>query len=491
MIRMLMLSLCTQTLLLAADPPQQNTTPTPVGPESSRPNDWMLPILLAVKPVISSKPEIATVAINKQSARLNMRVAESAWNPSVSFSPDFSESRSESNSVIDGPGIIKSQSGSTSLGLSKNFATGTSVGLSGSSSASRSDGAGVISDDFYSSAIGLSISQNLLRGGNRTVNLSGILAAQDAERDARDGYEAALESQYSDVITRWMNLALSQVSIEQLKRDVDVAKENLRQFEERFKIGLIPELEVQSLRRGVADREVQLAKAVRAYAADQRQMDLYWPQLQLPDRKEVLTDILPTLPATISFAHTRLGQSTLRDLASAARNVNVSRDGALDDLSLNGSISKSGSDGDLGGSWHQLDNRNVFNWGLSLSYSHTFGTEANRIGYQQALLTLEQAHLNARMAERDWHAQSLSLRDAFNDALEGVKEQERLVTVERNELALTAAQVEAARATTRDLVDAQQRVSNAVLDLYRANLDVFRADLALRLHENRLLSLVP
>ena len=55
-----------------------------------------------------------------------------------------------------------------------------------------------------------------------------------------------------------MELALSQASIEQLNRDVSVARDNLRQYEERLKIGLSRELDVQSLRRGVADQEVQL-----------------------------------------------------------------------------------------------------------------------------------------------------------------------------------------------------------------------------------------
>jgi outer membrane protein TolC len=95
------------------------------------------------------------------------------------------------------------------------------------------------------------------------------------------------------------------------------------------------------------------------------------------------------------------------------------------------------------------------------------------------------------MVERDWHARALLLRDTFTDALARVIEQQRLVIAERNELTLAKAQVEAGRTTTRDLVDAQQRVSNAILALYQANLDVLRSDLNLRLHENRLLSLLP
>ena len=128
---------------------------------------------------------------------------------------------------------------------------------------------------------------------------------------------------------------------------------------------------------------------------------------------------------------------------------------------------------------------------VGLSYSHTFGTEANRIAHDQALLSLDQTKLRACVAERDWRARGLQLRDGFDDAFARVGEQERLVAAQRAELELATAQVEAGKVTTRDLVDAQQRVSDAVLALYQANLDVLRADLLLRLHENRLLELLP
>jgi outer membrane protein TolC len=220
-------------------------------------------------------------------------------------------------------------------------------------------------------------------------------------------------------------------------------------------------------------------------------MSLYWPDLTLPGRNQVLNDQQPNVPPLISFAETRQGQASLREVASGVRRVAISRNAAFDDLSAQGSISKYGTDGDLGRSWQELDNRDTFDWRVGLSYTHVFGTEANRVNYQQTLLVLDQIRLRARMVERDWHARALLLRDTFTDALARVIEQQRLVIAERNELTLAKAQVEAGRTTTRDLVDAQQRVSNAILALYQANLDVLRSDLNLRLHENRLLSLLP
>lgn len=463
------------------------TATTPAPP----PITWLTPLLEVSRTAARNSPEVADADISRNSAQLSSRVAAAQWNPSLSLSPSYGQSRTESNSVVDGPGIIRSQSGSVSLGLGKSFATGTSVSLSSGMSGARSDGSGVISDEFYSSSVSLAISQALLRGGNRSVNLSGILDAADAEQDARDQFDSALEGQLSDLAGRWLSLAQSEASLRQLRENVRLASENLRQFEERLRIGLSRELDVLSLRRGVADQEVQLSKAERQYAADLRQYKLYWPGLELPDRAALLDVPTPTVPTQPSFATSRQGRATLRSLAAAARQMASARNNAFDDLSVDTALSKYGSDGDLGGSWSEFDNRETFDLRVGLSYSHTFGTEANRIAHHQAQLALDQTRLRARIGERDWHARGLELRDGFDDALARVGEQERLVAAQRAELVLATAQVEAGQVTTRDLVDAQQRVSDAVLALYQANLDVLRADLLLRLHENRLLDLLP
>ena len=461
------------------------------APAPAPPITWLTPLLEASRSAARSTPEAVDADISRNSALLSARVAAAQWNPSLSLSPSYGQSRAQSNSVVDGPGIIRSQSGSLSLGLGKAFATGTSLSLGTSTSGSRNDGSGVISNEFYGSSVSLGISQALLRGGNRSVNLSGILDAADAEQDAQDQYQTAIEGQISDLASRWLALAQSEASLAQLRENVRAASENLRQFEERLRIGLSRELDVLSLRRGVADQEVQLSKAERQYAADLRQLKLYWPGLELPDRTALLTVTTPAVPPPPSFATSRQGRSTLRGLASATRQLASARNSAYDDLSANASLSKGGSAGNLGGSWSEFDNRETFDLSVSLSYSHTFGTEANRVAHHQAQLALDQTRLRARISERDWRARGLELRDGFDDALARVSEQQRLVAAQRAELVLTTAQVEAGQGTTRDLVDAQQRVSDAVLGLYQANLDVLRADLLLRLHENRLLDLLP
>lgn len=452
---------------------------------------WVMPLLHACMEAARRTPEMVDADISRTNATLNTQIAGAQWNPSLSLSPSYSQSRAESNSVVDGPGIIRSQSGALSMGVSKSFATGTSLSLSAGSNGSRSDGAGVLSDEYYSSSVSIGLSQQLLRGANRRINLYALRDAADGELDAQDNFDATLEGRLSDLISRWLGLAQSEASLEQLRRDVQQARDNLRQYEERLKIGLSRELDVLSLRRGVADQEVQLAKSERLYAAQLRQLQLYWPDLQLPERANLLTATTPAPPPPPAFTNSRQGRALLRQLAAANRRVDASRNSALDNLSLNSGISKGGADNAFDGSWSDLDNPNTFNFQVGLSYSHTFGTEANRVGYHQALLAYDQSKLRARISEREWIATDLELRDRFDDAQARIGEQQRLLDAQRAELELTSAQVAAGQATTRDLVDAQQRVSDAVLALYQANLDVLRADLSLRLHENRLLDLLP
>ena len=109
---------------------------------------WLMPLLSVSRELARTRPEVVDADISRNSAALSTRVARSQWNPRASLSPSYGEGRSQSNSVVDGPGIIRAQNGSTSLSLSQPFSTGTAVSLSGASSASRSNGAGVISDSF-------------------------------------------------------------------------------------------------------------------------------------------------------------------------------------------------------------------------------------------------------------------------------------------------------------------------------------------------------
>ncbi len=337
----------------------------------------------------------------------------------------------------------------------------------------------------------VSLSQALLRGGSRSVNLAGIEDARDAERASGEQFDATFEAVLADLAQRWIGLAQSEAGNAELRARLKEAREELAQHEERRRIGLDAELAVLSLRRGVADQEVQLAKSERAYAADLRQLALLWPGLALPERAGLLRVPHPGLPGPADFAATRAGAAAARALRAAERAVEVARDQARDDLSLSTALSKGGGDPDLGRAWSRVGDRNAYDWQVGLSYTHAFGTQANRVAYQQGLIRLDQARLQARIAERDWGATELQLRDAFTNALSGVAEQERLVAALQDELALTRSQVEAARATTHDLVDVQQRVNDATLAIYQAHLDVLRADLALRVFDNRLLGLLP
>jgi|GEM_PF-3568594 outer membrane protein TolC len=453
--------------------------------------DWLRPLFAAATQAAHDRNEVKVAESVREDATLAVESAEGQFNPTLTVTPSYEDNQSLSNNVLSGPDYVRTRTGTASATVSKNFASGTAVNVGTSSALSRSDGSQVISSSFFTSSVYLTVAQQLLHGGNRDANLEPIRIALDALAVNRDQVDTILEGVLGDLADRWLALALADASITQLRAAVRQSKDSLAQHEERLRTGLSRGLDVLSLRRGLVDQEVPLSTAQRAFAAQVRQFGLYWPGLVPPDRSCLLKTALPALPALVTFATTRDGIAITRLLDAADRTVRVTADGSLDNLSLSTTLTKGGGDPTFGGSWHQVGDRQSYDFLVGLTYTHVFGNAPNVVAYQQSLLARERAHFTARIAERDWTAIELQLRDAFTDALSSVAERERQLTAAQDELQLTAAQVEANRATTQLLIDAQQRVSDAVLARAAARIAVLSADLHLRQHDHRLLGLLP
>ncbi len=469
------------TGLDAADAP-------PAGDADAR---WLRPLFIAAQHAARERPEVVVALSSREDAALSVQSAEAQFNPTLTVTPSYDNNQTLTNSVLNGAGYVRTQTSSVGAQLSKSYASGTTVGAGTSSSLARSDGAGVISSSFYNSSVYVSLAQQLLRGGSREVNLEPVRSALDQLATSREQVDSILEGVLGDLADRWLALAFSDASISQLRATARQARDSLAQHEERLRTGLSRELDVLSLRRGLVDQEVQLASAERAFAAQLRQFTLYWPGLTPPERSGLLNTALPQLPEPAAFAGSREGIEAQRTLDAADRALRAAGDGSLDDLSLNTTLTKGGGDPTLAGSWRQVGDRQSFDWQIGLTYTHVFGHAPNLIAYEQSQLARDRARLNARIAEREWTASELQLHDAFIDALGSVAERERQLAAAEDELKLTTAQVEANRATTQLLVDAQSRVSDAPQAPASARIQVLTADLHLRLHDHRLLGLLP
>jgi len=144
------------------------------------------------------------------------------------------------------------------ISLEKLFPTGTTLGLSASTSYTDSS---LYSDTFVSNRLGASITQALLQGRDVRVNLARIHQAgidtQVSQYELRGFTEALVQS----VEEGFWDYALAKRQIEIYTNSLTLAQQQMDEAQERIKIGTLAETELAAARAEVALRHENLINA--------------------------------------------------------------------------------------------------------------------------------------------------------------------------------------------------------------------------------------
>jgi len=317
----------------------------------------------------------------------------------AAFDPDLTATaqhgRAESLGSVGSPFSI-GQSDSLSVGLSQFFPTGTTVALGGSTTAV---GPG---DEFYTTRLGLSVTQAILRGYGPDVNLANVREARvdtlSTEYELR-GFTEALVAQVEE--TYW-NYVLAQRNIEIFTQSLKLAEQQLAETNERIKVGKLAEIE-----RAAAEAEVALRKEALINARSTLDKTrLQFLRLLNPSAPDFWTrDVAArTPPAAADFkledveSHVRVGLRMRPDLNQARLQVQrgdleivKTRNGLLPQLDLFATLGKSGYSGTFGRSVEHMDDKGYdLLVGVTVEYPPV--NRSARAADQRARLTRRQSY---------------------------------------------------------------------------------------------------
>ncbi len=476
-----------------AGAPSSPPVPAPAGeaagPQS--PGAWLQPLLAAAHQFALAQPLVVIAKREEQRTVLSEAQVEARWSTVFNLGTEVDENHRLSNSFIDGLGVVRDRTTTATAALSQAFATGTSVKLQAGSSRADTTNPSAINDVFYTSSVQLIITQSLLQGSSREANLADLYTAREQLEANREATTLQLETLLESLGEDWVNLAQRDSEVHLRQARLEVSRSNLTTTEEMVKQGLTRQLNVLSVRRDLATQEAALAEAERARDSIRERLRVTWPGLTLPSGDGLAANATAVEPALASYADTLNGHTALRRISFAARTLGVARSNALDQLDLNVTLGKIGTDPTLDRSWSDISNRETYQWTVGLNYTHRFGNDQNRLELVRANVALDQARLQGDADERAWRSQDLTLRLTLKDAKARVDEDERVLAAYREEARLTKAQALAGLITWRDYLDLEQQVNDAEIAALQARLDVLRAELQLRLQEDRLLELVP
>jgi len=298
-------------------------------------------------------------------------------------------------------GEARSRSSEAGIEVSKMFSTGTQAGI------------GLSWSDLYGdqhTRAGLNLTQSLLKGAGRKVNLASLRQARIDTFSSNYEFRGFVESFLADVEKTYWEYALSLRRIEIFTESLNLAEHQMKETEERIRIGVLPEIEYIAAQAEVALRKEDLINARSEFAKVRlRLLRLLNPvESGLWDREIVLLDhpAVPEVDLDGVDIHVDVGLRMRSDVNQARMqrergdlDVVKTRNGLLPRMDFFINLGMSGYADTFSRSLDDIDARN-YEIGAGISLEYPFFNRDAKARHERALLSLTQADESVKNLEQ-------------------------------------------------------------------------------------------
>lgn len=239
--------------VLKADPSIQGSGPT------AQPSDGALDIgieaaiLLALSNNRGLRVELYNTEIQRTAEAEEEAVFDPVLGAELAYQRQKGISRRSGDSLLE----LDEQGLSAQVSLSRQFETGTILKAAVSSAKSWAD----LYSDLYEARGGVSITQAILRGAGRDVNLAGVRQARILSRISEYEFRAFSETLVAEVEEAYWDYALASKQIEIFEKSLLVAEDQLREIEELIAVGRLAETETTAAQAEIASQRQGLIEA--------------------------------------------------------------------------------------------------------------------------------------------------------------------------------------------------------------------------------------
>jgi outer membrane protein TolC len=361
------------------------------------------------------------------------------------------------------------RSGQWDIGLQKKFVTGTEVSLNWKNSRFSSTPQTYLIDPAYNSSLTLGIRQPLLQGFGIDTQTATLRASEKnvAAAKAMVGNEAVnlvakVKGAYWNLVYAWQDREVKKLS-------VTLAEKLLEETKTKIKAGRLAEVDLYQPQSEVARREEGLISADRTIGVYEDELKLLlnskdWlapffpadlPPIEpiQPDAAAVLENALKTRPDVQAAT---LNQEAMEIQESEAK------DKTRPNLALVGLVGQGGTDDVYGDSLDDAIDDPETQWQAGFALSVPLQNSAAQGTYRQ----VKAAHSKARNSLQLLHLQvQQTVRTTVRDVQLAIKAMEatrKTSLATRKRLEAEQAKFEAGRATTLDVLTAQEAYSQAL-----------------------------
>lgn len=438
---------------------------------------------------------------------LNWAIAEAqtqgAWGkfePSYFLSSTWRESNLPQNALeyvqtggflvpLDEPNMFKQQSLLTQTGFEGRLPLGTQYRLFASLGEFRNDlnrqRPPAIFYPEYGAAVGVTLTQPLLRDFGPAVNLAEVRISRRNEVIADSQWEARLQRSIAEVMLEYYDLIFALENLE-VKREVVIFTQQLvSDNQKRLEAGVLSPADVQEAEVAVAIAREEVIAAMSFAVEKQRRLKnqilgsleegagrIFLPRDSLPiisprtDREPLLQTALARRPDH---------RAAIEEAEKQAIVVKYTRNQLLPRLDLQATLSANGLSGDRSGAFQEAFDRQGYDTQVGFQLSIPLGNRTARASntvaehrQQQAILNIARSELNVSVELDTVIAQVKAAKARLDTTKESMRLSERLLETEQKRLGEGLARTFDVLKARRDLADASTRRIAALADYNKA-----------------------
>ncbi len=480
---------------------KENEKPTPDPPSIKRtqPDDQISVTFNADGPLEISIEEATVLAMsnNRDLAVQQLtpviigtfeRIERSDFDPELYGEFEYNEeTASQTDRATSQQFSVDSKDTSAEAGVRQTLPSGTDVELSVSQNRDTSNR----SPEQQDARLGLTVTQQLLRGNRPTVNLARVRQAELDTQASLFEFRGFAEALLAEVESTYWQYTLSHERIAIFEQSLEVARRQRDEVEQRIEVGALAEADAAVARTEVAIREQALIDARSDLEAQRlRLLQLISPS-QTFDR-ELIVSTRPEIDAQpLNDLDDRLQLASLKrpDLAEARLRLEqdrletiVTRNGILPRLEVFIALGKTGFDNTFDGSFKQLD-QDTYDLAAGVRFSQLLGNDAAEARDEAARTSRRQS---AAAVDNLQQLIELDVRLAANE-LERARQQiqasrttrelqEETVRAERERYDVGASTALLVAQAQRDLLQAQINEVQAIVAYRLALIDLYVAE---------------
>ena len=363
------------------------------------------------------------------------------------------------------------------VGLQKRLTTGTEVDLTFHNRSFDSSGELLLFDPVYRTGLTLGLSQPLLKGRGSEIQQAERNAAlnlMEANRYLVDDEAAALAAQVKNV---YWELVFAHQNLEVLTLSLRLAEKLLVETRTRIDAGQLATIDIYQPESEIAVREQDLILGEQAIGIAEDQLKLLmnssdWHTALRPVDQPTITPITPDLEQITAAALANRPDIKAGELQIKAAEWNVKKadNSRLPSLDLYGGAGIGGTAGSYGSAVDNSFNDRDHHWQIGIRFSHPLDNSLAEGTYRQLAAQQAKQRTVIELLKQDVRRLARTTVRDIELAGKTIEAATKTTIARRKNLEAEQAKFDAGRATTFDVLVAQQDYARALSAENRAKI---------------------